>query len=100
MPRKLSLEYPGAIYHVVNRGNRREDLGREFKPVERGWCLGGEDFREELLAAAGQRVGRSHYGAERRETGEARAQQLVREGLQAPGWTEKDLSAHRKGDKG
>ena len=79
---------------------RLEDLRREFKPVERGWCLGSEAFREELLEAAGQRVGRSHYGAERRETGEAKAQRLVREGLQTLGWTEKQLSTRRKGDKG
>src|SRR3954466_9749039 len=26
MPRKLRLEYPGAIYHVMSRGNRREDI--------------------------------------------------------------------------
>lgn len=26
MPRKLRLEYQGAIYHVMNRGDRREDI--------------------------------------------------------------------------
>jgi REP element-mobilizing transposase RayT len=26
MPRKLRTEYPGAIYHVTSRGNRREDI--------------------------------------------------------------------------
>src|SRR3954468_17310999 len=26
MPRKLRLEYSGAIYHVMSRGDRREDL--------------------------------------------------------------------------
>jgi putative transposase len=26
MPRKLRLEYPGAIYHLMNRGDRREDI--------------------------------------------------------------------------
>ncbi len=26
MPRKLRLEYPGAIYHVMSRGDRREDI--------------------------------------------------------------------------
>jgi hypothetical protein len=31
---------------------RRADLAAEFKPVERGWCLGSEEFRQELLAAA------------------------------------------------
>jgi len=29
MPRKLRLEYPGAIYHVINRGNYREDIFSE-----------------------------------------------------------------------
>ncbi len=27
---------------------RVEDLGAEFKPVERGWCLRSETFRQEL----------------------------------------------------
>jgi putative transposase len=26
MPRKLRVEYPGAIYHVMNRGDRRESI--------------------------------------------------------------------------
>lgn len=39
-------------------------------------------------------------GAERQETGEARAQRLVRGGLQALGWAEKELSQRRKGEKG
>ena len=26
MPRRLRLEYAGAIYHVMNRGDRREDI--------------------------------------------------------------------------
>ena len=26
MARKLRLEYPGAIYHVINRGDRRESI--------------------------------------------------------------------------
>jgi hypothetical protein len=29
MPRKLRLEYAGAIYHVLNRGNRRENIFRD-----------------------------------------------------------------------
>jgi hypothetical protein len=54
----MRVEYPGAIYHVMDRGDRREDifqssserrlfletLGQAFeKPVERGWDLGGEE---------------------------------------------------------
>ena len=26
MPRKVRVEYPGAIYHVMSRGDRREDI--------------------------------------------------------------------------
>jgi REP element-mobilizing transposase RayT len=26
MARKLRVEYPGAIYHVMNRGDRREQI--------------------------------------------------------------------------
>ena len=26
MPRKLRIEYPGAMYHVMSRGNRRQDI--------------------------------------------------------------------------
>lgn len=29
MPRTLRLEYPGAVYHVLNRGNYRSDIFRE-----------------------------------------------------------------------
>ena len=26
MPRELRIEYPGAMYHVLNRGDQREDI--------------------------------------------------------------------------
>jgi hypothetical protein len=26
MPRTMRVEYPGAIYHVMDRGDRREDI--------------------------------------------------------------------------
>jgi hypothetical protein len=26
MPRKLRIQYPGAIYHVMDRGDRQEDI--------------------------------------------------------------------------
>jgi putative transposase len=26
MPRKIRVQYPGAIYHVMSRGDRREDI--------------------------------------------------------------------------
>ncbi len=33
MPRKLRIQYPGAIYHVMNRGDRREAI---FKDDQKG----------------------------------------------------------------
>ncbi len=35
MARKLRVEYPGAIYHVMNRGDRREPIFRDDKDRER-----------------------------------------------------------------
>jgi len=29
VPRKLRVEYPGAIYHVMNRGDRREPIFKD-----------------------------------------------------------------------
>ena len=29
MPRNIRIEYPGAFYHVMARGNRREDIFRD-----------------------------------------------------------------------
>ena len=29
MPRRLRIEYPGAIYHVMNRGDRREPIFKD-----------------------------------------------------------------------
>src|ERR1041385_7372492 len=35
MPRKLRIEYPGAIYHVMNRGDHREDIFKDDSDRER-----------------------------------------------------------------
>lgn len=78
---------------------RREDLREEFKPVERGWCLGSEAFREELVAAAAERVGAENYGAERQETEKAKGQRMVRAELARLGWEESELQGRPKGDK-
>ena len=29
MPRKLRIEYPGAMYHVMNRGDQREQVFKD-----------------------------------------------------------------------
>jgi hypothetical protein len=62
-----------------------------------GWCLGSEQFRAELLAQINQRPGGEHYGAEIRQSAQAKAERLVREELSRLGWRERDLEAQRKG---
>ena len=52
---------------------RGTEEGEEFKPIRRGWCLGEEKFREELLTQMSERMGAEHYGEERAETAEALA---------------------------
>jgi REP element-mobilizing transposase RayT len=48
MVRKLRVEFPGAIYHVMSRGDRREDIFRD--DVDR------QDFLK-ALAEACQKTG-------------------------------------------
>jgi hypothetical protein len=81
---------------------RRQDQERsmDYRQIRRGWCLGSEEFRQELLTAAGKRVGPNHYGAERQGTGEQKAQGIVKEEIDRLGWAEKDLQIRPKGDPG
>ena len=69
----------------------------EWKAIERGWCLGEEEFRAELLAQVSARRG-DHYGHELREVDEAHALKLLRQELKARGWKPEDLVIRRKGD--
>lgn len=57
------------------------------KPLRRGWCLGGKDFRKELLAEMPGRTGPHHAGEDRRATVEAWAEKLLAEALRRAGWT-------------
>ncbi|UCE53743.1 MAG: hypothetical protein JSV31_31650 [Desulfobacterales bacterium] len=49
MSRPLRIQYPGAYYHVMNRGNRREDIfinETDRSRIDYGWLLNtyfGED---------------------------------------------------------
>ena len=77
---------------------RQENAAKEFKAVERGRCLGGEEFRRELLEQVSQRAGASHSGEAVQEAEHARAEWLVVAGLKRLGWNEVDLEARRKGE--
>jgi hypothetical protein len=74
MPRKLRVEYPGAMYHVMSRGNRREDI-----------FLNDVDLQD-------------HSGALHRESAEAKARGIITEELKRLGWGKNELSRRRKND--
>ncbi len=77
---------------------RSAEEGEEFKPIRRGWCLGEEKFREQLLTQMSERMGAEHYGEERAETAEALADLIIAEELKLGRWQEADLNTRPKGD--
>jgi hypothetical protein len=147
----MRVEFPGAIYHVMDPGDRREDssvslgwylgapehrpgwllvdrwlgehgieedsaVGRpeferhrqarrleeadeeELKPLRRGWCLGSEQFRREMLERMDGRLGENHSGELHRQTAEQKANRILSEELSRRGWTESDLADRRRSD--
>jgi hypothetical protein len=70
----------------------------EFKPIRRGWCLGEEKFREELLTQMSERMGTEHYGEERAETAEGLAELIIAEELKRARWQKADLKTRPKRD--
>ncbi len=77
---------------------RDAEEGGEFQAIRRGWCLGEEAFRQELLAQMSERLGAEHYGEERAETAAAKAERIIAEELQRLKWKEKELQIRPKGD--
>ncbi len=76
---------------------RTADDGEEFLPLLRSWCVGGEGFRQELLARLSEQAGAEHYGPEIRESGFAKAERLVAAEMDKLGWRAADLARQRKG---
>ena len=77
---------------------RRAEDGEEYRAIRRGWYLGGETFRRELLEQVGAQLGREHYGEERTESGLDRAERIVREELARRKWDAAELDRRTKGD--
>jgi len=79
---------------------RAGETDEAYKGIRRGWCFGGESFREELLGQMEERMGAEHYGKERQETAEVKAEILVREEMRRLKWGESELGRRAKGDVG
>ena len=85
-------------FELIMEERRQRDEPGQWQSVERGWCLGEETFRQELLAQMDGRMGEHHYGLERAESAEQRAGRIVSEELARAGWTEGELRQRPKGD--
>ena len=72
---------------------------QEYKAIRRGWFLGDEALKKELLAQMSEKGGKSHYGEELRESAEAKAERIVVEELKRLGLAEGELIRRRKGDR-
>ena len=72
----------------------------ELEPLRRGWCLGSEGFRQQMLELMEGKLGEHHSGQLHRETAEQRANRVLSEELSQRGWKESDLTTRRRGDPG
>lgn len=78
-------------------GRRQSEEKGDPKLVERGWCLGSEQFRQELLLQMTS-VSQSKFGGpEWEESSEKKAQRVLGEELSRHGWTEENLECLAKG---
>ena len=79
---------------------RGQESETDYKGLRRGWCFGGETFREELLGQMQERMGPEHYGSARQETAAAKAERLVGEEMKRRKWSVAELDRRAKGDPG
>ena len=77
---------------------RAEENTADYRELRRGWFVGREEFRQELLDAAGKHLGSNNYGSERRETDQQKAERIVLERLASLHWQESDLATRAKSD--
>jgi hypothetical protein len=94
----IPKDSPAGRQHFERRMELRRaaEDAEEFSPLERGWFVGSEEFRKELLAQ--MNCGPEHYGPEIRESEEQKARHRIQEELKKLGWTEARLCERPKGD--
>jgi putative transposase len=87
-----TLEFAAAM-----EARRKGELEKEFKPLQRGWCLGSREFKAEMLKYIEEQKGRWHYGSELRESAQAKAERLIAQAARCQGLTDQNLALWRKG---
>jgi putative transposase len=69
-----------------------------LKQLRRGWCLGSEIFKNQLLEQMEGKLGDHHAGEMRQESAQIKAERMVAEELRRLGWKESDLRQKAKSD--
>ena len=69
-----------------------------LKVFRRGWCLGSQEFKNQMLEKVEGRLGEHHSGELRCETAEAKAERIITEELGRLGWSRAELAGRRKSD--
>ena len=83
--------------HLEARRWEKEDMEANQR-IRRGWCLGGEEFRQGLLEKVEKQRGPNHLGQEWQESQVVKAERLLNAALVSRGWTEDDLARGPKTD--
>jgi len=86
-------------FEKIMEARRRLDDPEDWKTLRRGWCIGSEEFRRELLEQMEGKMGRHHGGAERQESAEQRARRVLAEELKRRGWDTAELKRRKKSDQ-
>jgi putative transposase len=71
-----------------------------LKPFRRGWCLGSQEFKEQMIELMEGKLGDSHAGELHRESTEQKANRVIAQEMASLGWTEADLDCRLKSDPG
>jgi len=69
-----------------------------LQALRRGWLLGSQEFRDQMLEQIDDKIGEHHFGKLRLQTAEAKAEGIITEELGRLNWKEADLLSRRKSD--
>ena len=95
--RRKYAEYMGQRVDEVRHSDKPWKADESWQKIRRGWYLGGEGFRREMLDRLGEAMGKgkreSFSGEEVQTHDEARAEELIVAGMKALGLSNVDLDA-------
>ena len=86
-------------FRELMKQRRRSEEPDHYGKLRRGWCLGEEGFRKELLEAMGSRMGAEHYGQERQESAAQKAESVMKDELRQRRLSRAELAALPKGHR-